>query len=131
MAKAVLELLEDLLYRVDDGGASLGEIVAGLSDHFGALAEADMEEDLRTELFTYCLTNVSEGTYRNYDFHYNLMRAAATLFRDDKQLDRVEEVLKAIEGPYDGEQTTLLRLELLRRFGPDYDADDLTAASLR
>lgn len=131
MATAVIEHVWERYYRVDGGGAYLGNVLSEATYVLTGLPEAELDPALRDEILAYALAHVREGTYRDDDLHIDLMRMAAALVHDDETLDRVEAALAAVDGAYYGEQATLLRLSLLRRFGHDSDADDLTAASLQ
>lgn len=96
IASAVLEEMTKALQFADDSNGDIGGCIDSAIDVLYSVVKSDIADDLRIELFNYCLTAFSKELFSGWDWHYTMLDLACILVKDKSEAKQIHLLLDAI-----------------------------------
>lgn len=115
ISSAILEEMNKAMNYADDSDGGIGDTIYESIDLLNQVSILDLSEELRTEIFKYCISTFKKGTFSDWDWHLSILKIAGNLASTEKEGALVMELIDTLEEHYQND-AALLTLELLKRF---------------
>lgn len=113
---ALLEEMTEAFQYGDDSNGDLGYFVESSMELLARLAQEALPEELKVELFEYCISAFKKGLFSGWDWHLGILKIGGNLLEVESDADRVLDCLDTVHGDYEREYAQLFKLEILRKF---------------
>ncbi|MBI3260416.1 MAG: SWIM zinc finger family protein [Ignavibacteriae bacterium] len=129
IACAVLEEVTDAItHYADDSNADFGGCIDSAFEVLSSIADIQPPEELRKELFNYCLTAYKKGKFKGWDWNFGILKLAVVLVDNTRESEQIEDLLDSIrpsgkEYDWDFEHSLEIRLELITKMEGDKAAE--------
>jgi len=121
---AVMEQMTEALQYADD---SNGDIGGSIERAFGILynmAGEELTEEIRKQLFEYCLAAYESQIYSGWDWHMGMLEIAEEIFKTDKEAQQILTLTeKTQESEYKQEITQSIKYSILKKIKKEREAE--------
>ncbi len=114
ICSALLEEMVKALQFADDSSGALGRIIDTSYDMLREIASEDISEDIRVDLFNYCMSAFEKKLFSGWDWHIGMLGIASEVIKNEKEADIVIKCLDTIEGQYEQEEAQVFKLAIMR-----------------
>jgi len=120
MATSVLEEMVKALEYADDSDGDFGSCIESAMEVLFNIADKQLDEEVRKELFDYCTTAYDNRIFEGWDWHFNLQEIASKLVMSKEEAAIVHAKLDKIkpngsDWDWNLRQAQLIRLKLITR----------------
>lgn len=127
IACAVLEEMTEALQYVDDSNGDIGGCIEPALEVLYNIACKPIPEELRKELFDYCLNAFTKRVFKGWDWHFGMLDLATELAKDSAEARQVHLQLDEIKPSgqswdWDFKNAQLIRVRLIKKMEGDVQA---------
>ena len=127
MACAVLEEMTEALQYADDSNGDIGGCIDPAVDVLSAIADKPVTEELRMELFNYCINSFKKEIFKGWDWHFSMLDLATSLIKNSEEAQQIHSLLDNIkptdsDWDWDFKKAQRIRLELISKMEGDEKA---------
>lgn len=116
---AVLEEMTKALDFADDSNGDIGMNINYAVSILEALAERDLPEPFRKQMFNYLTEAYKEKLFKGWDWHLEMLEIAALIMQDESEtdliLEQLDKIKKEDEFGYNYSKAQLIKAEILRK----------------
>jgi len=123
ISTALLEEMTEAFQYGDDSNGDLGYFVESAMELLSKLAQEELPEALKEELFEYCISSFKKQLFEGWDWHLGILRRAAELIGEENDVDTILACLDTINGEYERERAQSFKLDLLRKFKDEKEVE--------
>lgn len=102
---AVMEELTLCIQHADDSGGYIADSIQSAAELFQKLARETTNENLRKEMFEYCLKNYDKRTFRDWPWEENLLFIGIDLLTTEEEREELMKRIKRFDHLGWGQQT--------------------------
>ena len=113
---ALMEEMTEAIQFSDDSNGILGGIIDNSYERLYDIATKDISEEIRTELFNYCITSFEKKIFEGWDWHIGVLRIAYELVNSENKADIIIKCLDTINGEYERERAQSFKLEIITKY---------------
>ena len=113
---ALMEEMTEAIQFSDDSNGVLGGIIDSSYEMLYDIATKDISEEIRTALFSYCITSFEKRLFDGWDWHIGILRIAYELTNNENEADIIIKCLDTINGEYERERAQLFKLEIITKY---------------
>lgn len=113
---ALMEEMTETLQFSDDSNGAIGGIIEHSYEMLYDIATKDISEEIRTDLFNYCITSFEKRLFDGWDWHIGILRIAYKLTNNENEADIIIKCLDTINGEYEREKAQALKLEIITKY---------------
>ena len=127
MACAVLEEMTEALQYADDSNGDIGGCIDPAVEVLSAIADKPLTEELRNELFNYCIASFKKEIFKGWDWHFSMLDLATSLIKNSEEAKQIHLLLDNIKPSdsdwnWDFKSAQRIRLELISKMEGDEKA---------
>jgi hypothetical protein len=127
IACAVLEEMTEALQYVDDSNGDIGGCIDPALEVLYEIASKPIQDELRKELFDYCLNAFTRKIFKGWDWHFGMLDLATDLVKDTAEARQVHLKLDEIKPSgqswdWDFKNAQLIRVKLIKKMEGDVKA---------
>ncbi|MCX6320559.1 MAG: SWIM zinc finger family protein [Bacteroidia bacterium] len=127
MACAVLEEMTEALQYADDSNGDIGGCIDPAVDVLSSIVDKPVTEQLRKELFNYCITSFKKEIFKGWDWHFSMLDLATSLIKNSEEAQQIHSLLDNIKPSdpdwnWDFKSAQRIRLELISKMEGDEKA---------
>ena len=123
ISTALLEEMTEAFQYGDDSNGDLGYFVESAMELLSKLAQEELPDALKEELFEYCISSFKKQLFEGWDWHLGILRRAAELIGEENDVDTILACLDTINGEYERERAQSFKLDLLRKFKDEKEVE--------
>lgn len=113
---ALMEEMTEAIQFSDDSNGVLGGIIDSSYEMLYDIATKDISEEIRTELFNYCITSFEKRLFDGWDWHIGILRIAYELASNENDADIIIKCLDTINGKYERERAQSFKLDIITKY---------------
>jgi len=114
---AVLDEMTGALQYADDSNGDIGGPLNDASGLLSEISQKQLPEDIRFELFCYCISAFEKNIFSGWDWHLGMLSIASQVARTDEEMQKL---LALIDQPRDSEyerqESQQIKFYLLQKF---------------
>jgi hypothetical protein len=127
IACAVLEEMTEALQYVDDSNGDIGGCIDPALEVLYDIERKPIQEELRKELFDYCLKAFTMRIFKGWDWHFGMLDLATLLAKDSTEARQIHLHLDEIKPSgqswdWDFKNAQLIRVKLIKKIEGDEKA---------
>ena len=120
IACAVLEEMTNALQFADDSNGDIGGCIDPAIEVLDSITNSPLPEELRLEVFQYCITAFSKGIFNGWDWHFTMLHMAGKLVKEADEAKQIHTILDTIKPTgkswdWDFRNAQQIRAELIRK----------------
>lgn len=115
IATALLEEITDAFDYADDSNGDLGYFIEESMELLYTLVHKKIPNQLKTEIFEYCIATFNKKLFQGWDWHLGLLRLATHIVDTESDVDRILSCLDLVDGNYEREYAQSMALELRKK----------------
>lgn len=134
---AVMEQLTDALQYSDDSNGDIAGPIDYCYELLHNLASENLSEEIRKELFDYCIGAYNKNIFSGWDWHLGMLTIASRVFKNEAEAEKLISLLDEQKpSEYQEEAANEIKLQIIRKTGGEIDAekflyDNLSNTSFR
>lgn len=113
---ALMEEMTKAIHFSDDSNGSIGGIIHISFDMLHDMAKQDNSEEVKTELFNYCITTFNKRLFEDWDWHIGILNIAKKLIDNEEDADIILKCLDTLNGEYEKERAQSLKLDIITKY---------------
>ena len=127
IACAVLEEMTEALQYADDSNGDIGGCIDPAVNVLSSIADKPVTEELRKELFNYCINSFKKEIFKDWDWHFSMLDLATALIENSEEAKQIHALLDNInpsgsDWDWDYSCAQRIRLELISKMEGDEKA---------
>ncbi|MBA7528910.1 hypothetical protein ES705_21102 [subsurface metagenome] len=125
IACAVLEEMTEALQYADDSNGDIGGCIDPAVNVLSSIADKPVTEELRKELFNYCINSFKKEIFKGWDWHFSMLDLATALIKNSEEAKQIHALLDNINpsgSDWDFSCAQRIRLELISKMEGDEKA---------
>jgi len=126
ISTALLEEMTEAFQYGDDSNGDLGYFVESAIELLSKLAQEKLPQTLKEEMFDYCISSFNQNLFDGWDWHLGILHLACELIEKESDADIILNCLDSVNGRYEIEQAQSFKLDLLRKFKDEKEAEKYT-----
>lgn len=128
---AVTEEMTEALEFADDSNGDIGGNIDFAFELLYNIVKEKLPEEIRTELFDYCLSSFEKQIYSGWDWHLGVLQIASEMFKDEEEAQIIINHLdKAQRSEYEQEEAQSIKLNILKKTKGEKEADKFIEQNL-
>lgn len=116
ISTALLEEMTDAFQYGDDSNGDLGYFIDSSMEMLSKVAAQKLPENLKEELFAYCISVFKNGLFSGWDWHLGILHIACKIIEDEEEANIILNCLDTVQGEYEQERAQSFKLELIRKY---------------
>ena len=113
---ALMEEMTEAIQFSDDSNGVVGGIIDSSYEALLDITSKTISEDIRTDLFSYCISAFEKRLYNGWDWHLGILHIAYNLVAYEKEADVIIKCLETVNGDYEKERAQLFKLEIITKY---------------
>nr|NQU91928.1 hypothetical protein [Bacteroidota bacterium] len=113
---ALMEEMTEAIQFSDDSNGVIGGIIDSSYEMLSNIASTDLPNDVKNELFNYCITVFEKRIFDGWDWHTGILHIAYQLTNSENEADKIIKCLDTVNGEYEKERAQSFKLEIVTRF---------------
>lgn len=113
---ALMEVMTETLQFCDDSSGVVGGIIDSSYETLSGIASEKISDDIRKNLFNYCITAFEMKYYNGWDWHLGVLHIANNLVASEKEADIIIKCLDTVNGDYEKERAQSFKLEIITKY---------------
>jgi len=116
ICRAVMEEMTKALQFSDDSNGDIGGSIEFATELLFEIAGENLPEQIRNELFEYCLTAYEKKIYSDWDWHLEMLQLAAVILKNEEEAQKVIALLdKTQHSEYAKEEAQSIKLIIIKK----------------
>jgi len=116
ICSALMEGMTEAIQFSDDSNGVLGEIIDNSYEILYDIATKDLSEEIRSEIFNYCITSFEKRLFDGWDWHIGILRIAYELTNNENEADIIIKCLDTVNEEYEQERAQSFKLEIITKY---------------
>jgi len=116
ICSALMEEMFEAMDFSDDSDGSIGGIIESSFGMLNDIAARDLQNDIKNELFNYCIAAFEKPLFDGWDWHLDMLRIAYKLVENEDEADRIIKCLDKVNGEYEKERAQSFKLEIISEY---------------
>ena len=122
ISTALLEEMTEALQYGDDSNGDLGDFISASMEMLAEIASRKPPENIKKELFEYCLAVFNQGLFSGWDWHLGMIHIAYELIETEKEADTIINCLDSVYNKYEQEQAQSIKLDIIKKYKDEEEA---------
>ena len=123
ISTVLLEEMTEAFQYGDDSNGDLGYFIESAMELLSKLAQEELPNSLKQELFDYCISSFNKKLFEGWDWHLGMLHVACDLIDKESDADIILSCLDTINGEYERERAQQYILDLLKRFKDENEVE--------
>jgi SWIM zinc finger len=121
---AVMEQLCGALQYSDDSNGEIGGPIDAAYERLQNIASKNLSEDVRKQLFSYCIGAFNKNTYSGWDWHLGMLEIASKIISNEKEATTILSLLEGVKSSeYQREKAHEINLQVIRKIRGEKEAE--------
>jgi len=113
---ALMEEMTEAIQFSDDSNGSIGGIIDSSYEMLYDIASKNISDDIKTELFNYCITAFEKRLFDGWDWHTGILNIAYEITDNENEADIIIKCLDTVNGEYERERAQLFKLDIISKY---------------
>ncbi|MEH6656868.1 SWIM zinc finger family protein [Leeuwenhoekiella marinoflava] len=113
---ALMEEMIEAIQFSDDSNGSIGGILDSSYEMLFDIATKDISDDIKTELFNYCITAFKQRLFDGWDWHIGILNIAYKLTDNEAEADIILKCLDTVNEEYEKKRAQLFKLDIISKY---------------
>jgi len=113
---ALMEEMTEAIQFSDDSNGSIGGIIDSSYEMLYDIASKNISDDIKTELFNYCITAFEKRLFDGWDWHIGILNIAYEITDNENEADIIIKCLDTVNGEYERERAQLFKLDIISKY---------------
>ena len=121
---AVMEQMTPALQYADDSNGDIGGTIDSAFESLCTIANEAVPEELRMQLFDYCITSFEKKIYDDWDWHLGMLVVASKIFTTEQEAEKLLFIIDHVNSSeYMIEHAQEIKFEVLRKTKGEQEAE--------
>lgn len=121
---AVMEEMTEALQFADDSNADIGGNITISFEMLLNIAKEKLPEEIRTQLFEYCLSSFEKQIYSGWDWHIGVMQIASEIFIGEEEAQQIITCINKLKNSeYENEEAQIIQYSIIKKTKGEKEAD--------
>ncbi|RPI14265.1 MAG: hypothetical protein EHM58_16760 [Ignavibacteriae bacterium] len=126
IAFAVIEELFDLIGEADDSGGGIYSNISLAFDLLYELTDEDLPEDIKSELYKYCITNFKKQRFIDWEWHVEILNVASRLINSEKEANEILNIIdNEKKDEHNGKHLIMIKYNLILKLHGKKEAEKI------
>lgn len=113
---ALMEEMTEAIQFSDDSNGSIGGIIDSSYEMLYDIASKNISDDIKTELFNYCITAFEKRLFDGWDWHTGILNIAYEITDNENEADIIIKCLDTVNGEYERERAQSFKLDIISKY---------------
>ncbi len=113
---ALMEEMTEAIQFSDDSNGSIGGIIDSSYEMLYDIASKNISDDIKTELFNYCITAFEKRLFDGWDWHIGILNIAYEITDNENEADIIIKCLDTVNGEYERERAQSFKLDIISKY---------------
>lgn len=128
---AVMEEMTEALQFADDSNGDIGGNIDFAFELLVNISKKKLPDEIRTQLFDYCLSSFEKRIYSGCDWHIGVMHLASEILTTESEAQQIINHLDKLQhSEYDGEQAQIIKLNIIKKTKGEKEAEKFIEQNL-
>lgn len=131
ICSAVMERLTEAFQFADDSNGDIGGNIDFAFELLFNVTKEKLPEEIRTQLFEYCLSSFEKRIYSGWDWHLGVLQVASEILTNEEEAQRIITLLdKVQDSEYEKEEAQRIKLNIIKRTKGEKEAEKFIEQNL-
>jgi len=113
---ALMEEMTEAIQFSDDSNGYIGGVIDSSYEMLYDISTKNISADIKTELFSYCITAFKKRLFDGWDWHTGILNVAYELTDNENEADIIIKCLDTVNGEYERERAQSFKLDIISKY---------------